>query len=336
MGKVDVVVPCYNYGRFLETCVRSVLDQSLGDLRVLIIDDSSSDESLSVARKLADADRRVRVAAHLQNWGHISTYNQGIAWASADYFLLLSADDMLVPGALHRAAEVMDTNGDIVLTYGKCIGWNDELPVPKVAVEPSYTWSRQNLVGDMCVYGGNLVRTPTAIVRTSAQKAIGGYHQFLPHSADMEMWLRFGAHGVVARIDVVQAIYRRHQSNMSSAYYDEGLLDLQQCKQAFDSFFDEYSDFVPEAQRLRHLAIRTLAEKAFWRGVIQLCRGHIDGARLLLRFSYNLDPSLRYRPPLRRGPSLLGEAAGRCISRGRRAFLSLLKAWDIELRRIDG
>jgi glycosyltransferase involved in cell wall biosynthesis len=40
MAKVDIVVPCYNYGRYLEGCVRSVLEQSLGDLRVLIIDDA--------------------------------------------------------------------------------------------------------------------------------------------------------------------------------------------------------------------------------------------------------------------------------------------------------
>ena len=46
MSKVDVIVPCYNYARFLEECVRSVLDQSVKDVRVLIIDDASADESL--------------------------------------------------------------------------------------------------------------------------------------------------------------------------------------------------------------------------------------------------------------------------------------------------
>ena len=67
MVNVDVVVPCYNYGRFLEACVGSVLEQSVRDLRVLIIDDASSDDSLSVARKLAEADPRVSVIAHSQN-----------------------------------------------------------------------------------------------------------------------------------------------------------------------------------------------------------------------------------------------------------------------------
>jgi Glycosyl transferase family 2 len=321
MAKVDVAVPCYNYGRFLETCVRSVLEQSMGDLRVLIIDDASSDNSLLVATKLAEGDRRVSVVAHAQNQGHINTFQEGIEWASSDYFLLLSADDMLVPGALERATAIMDTNPDVVLTYGKYIEWRDELPLPKIDVQQSNTWSRQDFIRASCEYGGCLVSTPTAIVRTSTQKAIGGYRASLPHSADMEMWMRFAAHGAVARIDAVQAIYRRHSSNMSSAYYVLEVLDMQQRKEAFDSFFEQYGDRVADAQRLQERAVRVLAEKVFWSGIIELCRGRIDSCRLLLRFSFNLDPKLRYRPPLRRGPSAFAGAPGRLVGRCKRALL---------------
>jgi glycosyltransferase involved in cell wall biosynthesis len=340
MAKVDVVVPCYNYGRFLEVCVRSVLEQSMGDLRVLIIDDASSDNSLLVATKLAEGDRRVSVVSHVQNQGHINTYQEGIAQASADYFLLLSADDMLVPGALERAAAIMDANPDVVLTYGKYIEWRDELPLPTIDVQQSNDWVKQDFICDSCEYGGCLVSTPTAIVRTSTQKAIGGYRASLPHSADLEMWLRFAAHGAVARIEAVQAIYRWHSSNMSSAYYDRDLPDMQQRKEAFDIFFDEYGDRVADAQKLRSRAVRVLAEKVFWSGIIRLCRGHIDSGRQLLRFSFNLDPSLRYRPPLKRGPSAFAGASSRLLGRGKRALLRgrytlspMLKAWHMALRR---
>jgi len=139
MAKVDIVVPCYNYGRFLETCVGSVLDQSIRDLRVLIIDDASTDDSLSVAKRLAETDPRISIIAHAQNKGHISTYNEGIAWASADYLLLLSADDLLVAGALDRAIAVMDANPDIVLTHGDCTVWLDGRPLPKLAPQQGYT-----------------------------------------------------------------------------------------------------------------------------------------------------------------------------------------------------
>ena len=312
MAKVDVVVPCYNYGRFLEECVRSVLDQSLGDLRVLIIDDASADNLFSVARRLAHIDSRSSVISHPQNWGHISTYNQGIDWASSDYFLLLSADDLLVPGALERAAEIMDANPDIVLTHGEGISIEDDLPLPKIDSWQHYTWKRQDLVREMCAIGANVVNTPTAIGRTSIQKAIGGYRASLPHSGDMEMWLRFAAHGTSAKVDAVQAVYRKHSSNMSSSYWNEDWSDYPYRKAAFDSFFEEYADRLPGYRGLQGEAYRVLAETAFWRAISRMRRGYIKSGLQLLRFSIDLDPRLRFGPP---AGSILRQASAKVFGR---------------------
>ena len=63
---VSVVVPCYNYGRFLSDCVHSVLAQQGVDVDVLIIDDASPDGSASVAEAVAAGDDRVRVIRHVR------------------------------------------------------------------------------------------------------------------------------------------------------------------------------------------------------------------------------------------------------------------------------
>ena len=103
MASVDVVIPCYNYGHFLRSCVGSVLSQAGVEVRALVIDDQSSDSSQAVGEELAAADPRVHFRRHAVNRGHIATYNEGLLeWASADYCLLLSADDLLVPGARAR------------------------------------------------------------------------------------------------------------------------------------------------------------------------------------------------------------------------------------------
>ena len=115
---VSVVVPCYNYGHLLPDCVRSVLTQQGVDVDVLIIDDASPDGSASVAVGLAQADRRVKVICHAVNQGHIATYNEGLALAAGDYVVLLSADDMLTPGALERATSVMERHPNVGLVYG--------------------------------------------------------------------------------------------------------------------------------------------------------------------------------------------------------------------------
>jgi glycosyltransferase involved in cell wall biosynthesis len=327
MPKIDIVVPCYNYGCFLEACVRSVLDQSIKDLRVLIIDDASVDDSLAVATRLAETDARVTVISHLQNWGHIRTYNQGIAWAKADYFLLLSADDLVAPGAFERAAEIMDANPDIVLTHGIGLIWQQSAPFPRINVKQTYTWTREDPIQKMCAHGANIVSTPTAIVRTSAQASIGGYRPSLPHSGDMEMWLRFAAHGGAAFIDAVQAVYRKHSTAMSNPFFAEKLPDYEERKRAFDCFFQDHEDALPNFRVLRALAYAMMAKKAYWSSVAQWCRGHRKSSRNLLLFSFQLRPRLRYFPPLlelvrisnlhKKVASITGEAAVSLFTRTR-------------------
>ena len=103
MHRIDVIVPCYNYARYLRGCVQSVLRQEGVQVRVLIIDDFSPDHTPEVGRALAEEDSRVEYRRHPQNARHIATYNEGFEWAAGGATLRLSADDLLTPGALFRA-----------------------------------------------------------------------------------------------------------------------------------------------------------------------------------------------------------------------------------------
>src|SRR5437879_1536330 len=118
MSRVDVIIPCYNYAHYLRSCVESVLTQPV-DVRVLIIDDASPDDTTAVAASLAAADSRVEYRRHDVNRRHIATYNEGLDWASGDYTLLLSADDLLVPHALARAVHLLDSRPEVGFAYGR-------------------------------------------------------------------------------------------------------------------------------------------------------------------------------------------------------------------------
>src|SRR5437867_2134071 len=121
MSRVDVIIPCYKYGHFLSECVKSVLAQEKVEVRALILDDASPDDTEEVAARLASEDSRVVYRRHRTNQGHIATYNEGLDWASGDYLLLLSADDLLTPGALARAASIMDRHPEVGFTFGRAI-----------------------------------------------------------------------------------------------------------------------------------------------------------------------------------------------------------------------
>jgi hypothetical protein len=299
VSSVDVIVPCYRYGRFLCECVESVLTQSLRDVRVLIIDDASPDNTSDVASDLAARDSRVTFVRHAVNRGHIATYNEGIDWASADYMLLLSADDYLLPGALSRAVALMEAHPEVGLTFGRAIEVDDSTEqrvtkaCPNAAAHPSW----HILSGPEFVElsaSRNIVSTPTAIVRTILQKQLGGYRSELPHSGDMEMWLRFAAHSSVARSERYQAVSRRHGQNMSLAYTAETWLpDLQQRKAALDCFFQSGNCMMKTKDRLRHKSFRSLGRHAIGFASMAFNEGQLGSSERLSEFALEMCPELR-------------------------------------------
>ena len=130
MSSVSVIIPCYNYARYLRGCVESVLGQTGVEVRVLILDDCSPDDTPAVAAELVCADGRVEFRRHAVNQRHIATYNEGLAWADGDCTLLLSADDLLTPGALARAARLLDARPDVGLVYGRQVLFGTEVARP--------------------------------------------------------------------------------------------------------------------------------------------------------------------------------------------------------------
>jgi glycosyltransferase involved in cell wall biosynthesis len=266
MSSIDVVIPCYRYAHFLSECVASVLSSSGTSARVLIIDDASPDDTAEVGAKLAQSDARVTFIRNQKNLGHIATYNKGIEWASADYFLLLSADDYLLPDALGRATAFMDARPHVGFSFGKVILSDKSgisLPeLPKRAERDPKELKGYEFISLIArSRATNIVPTPTAIVRTELQKRVGGYSPDLPHTGDLEMWLRLAAHAPVARFQTFQAVYRQHGNNMQRSYYDIGwqLPDLKQRKAAFDQFIVKCGNLLPKPREIHSRLLRSLA-----------------------------------------------------------------------------
>jgi hypothetical protein len=309
LGRIDVIIPCYNYGCFLRQCVNSVLGQAGVDVRVLVIDDASPDDSAEVAAALAREDPRVTVIRHTTNKGHINTYNEGIEWASADYMLLLSADDYLLPGALSRAADLMDAHPEVGFTFGNVIelsGSGNETR-KKSTIEATNDSDKRILEGREFIElsgADNLVATCSAVVRTELQKRLGGYRCELPHTGDMEMWLRFAAHASVGFISAYQGVYRQHRANMSKAFYliSDGrqiytksgrLADLQQRKSAFDCFSERCKDVLPQCEHLCRRLYRQLSELAAGHASAVFNDGQMEESRELSEFALAVCPEIK-------------------------------------------
>lgn len=269
MSSIDVIVPCYRYAHFLRECVESVLAQNADNIRVLIIDDASPDNTAEVAAQLMGEDSRVNFIRHTNNKGHIATYNEGIDWASGEYLLLLSADDYLLPGALNRATCLLDEHTEVGFVFGNVVTLlADQTEVRSDTIFTAFDPRGWRILtgSEFILLSGcfNRVPTPTAVVRTKLQKRLGGYRPELPHSGDMEMWLRFAANGNVGVLMAYQAVYRRHCDNMSLGYMaQKSLLDIQQRKLALDYFFECCGHLLPASRYLRSKLCRSLGFSAF-------------------------------------------------------------------------
>jgi hypothetical protein len=214
----------------------------------------------------------VEVRCHRVNQGHIATYNEGLLdWAEGDYTVLISADDMLTPGSLARATAVLETDPDIGFVYGHAKWWQDgeALPAPRVESKGVTVWSGHDWLRIMCRLAHTVITSPEVVVRTSVQKRIGGYLPQLPHTADVEMWMRFAVHSNVAYVrGVDQAYHRVHDVQMTNDRVP--LVDLVQRKAAYDALFESHADRMPDAGRLAARADRKLAKEAIWRA----CRAY--------------------------------------------------------------
>lgn len=308
MSSMDVIVPCYLYGMYLQNCVESVLSQGIPDLRVLIIDDESPDDTPEIGQALARQYPQVSYRRHAVNRGHIATYNEGIEWAKADYTLLLSADDYLLPGALKRGMDLMDTHTEVGLCFGSALelrsdGSRRPLKVKiDAGSEPYVVITGTNFVR-LCIRLGsnNPVYTPTAIVRTSLLQRVGGYRADLAHSGDLEMWLRLAALASVGIVKAEQAVYRRHTENMSNVYFqDHSLQDLEQRKAAFDAFLQNGRDTLPGAENLYRSLLTRLGEDAVSYASSAFNNNRADLSDRLCRFAQSVSPDVRRSWPWNR------------------------------------
>lgn len=319
-----VLVPCYNYGRYLADCVESALRQDAA-MRILIIDDASTDETSEIGPELARTYSEVEYFRHQKNIGHIRTYNEGIDWASGDCFALLSADDLMMPGAVSRAKSVFLRYPDVLMVYGRELQFVDGTSVGSLldgsasahmvsetsAIAGTYAKATSVAVLDastemkprieympefyrMIATGGQIHACAT-FTRTNAQKRLGGYLESLPHAGDLEMWLRFAAHGPVARVPRFQVARRQHLSNMWKSYDAEAdirqrALVLRVTAATLSAVHGRQQDWLAKLM-WSGLAVETLKAAG-----ARLAEGDHAAAERLTRMACEFDPTVVRHP----------------------------------------
>jgi glycosyltransferase involved in cell wall biosynthesis len=106
MSKISVLTPVYNVEEFLPTCIDSILAQTFWDFELILVDDGSTDDSLSLCIDYSYRDKRIKVIAH-EHEGVSSTRNRCLDEATSDFLCFIDSDDYIHPDYLTYLLEIL-------------------------------------------------------------------------------------------------------------------------------------------------------------------------------------------------------------------------------------
>lgn len=218
---VSVIIPCYNSEKFLEEAVSSVLGQSYENIELIIVDDSSTDNSFRIASEISEMDKRVRVLRIAHSGLPAAARNAGIDKAKGDLIAFLDSDDKWVKEKLKQQVDYFINKPDAVFVYSMSITFGEvNVFSPMYELLPIFFRAAKNK-NDL-LKKGNTIPLSSAVVRTEKIKEAGGFDEDpgLKAVEDYDLWLRLSDEGNFYFLPRIHTYYRIH-GNQSSAGWSE-------------------------------------------------------------------------------------------------------------------
>jgi glycosyltransferase involved in cell wall biosynthesis len=181
---VSVVVPTHNRRHLIGRAIRSVLNQTLDEWELIVVDDASQDGTEEEVRRFED--RRLRYVRREVNGGGGASRNTGIEIASGEFVAFLDSDDEWLPHKLDRQVSRFRNSGleNVGLVYTGAVitdgsGVEDSRPA-RHRGELRHALLKENVVGS----------TSTGMVPRAVLRHVGGFDEDLPAKQDLDLWLR--------------------------------------------------------------------------------------------------------------------------------------------------
>ena len=209
--KVSVVVPSFNHAPFVQTTLRSILNQTEAPSQLLVIDDGSSDGSPEIIVSiLKDCPFPSEFIAR-GNRGLCATLNEGLAGTSGDYFAYLSSDDVWLPDFLEARVSLLEARPHAVLGYGHCF----LIDAANQIVDCTLDWApySDGSAREMLLKKTFAPMSPTVLYRRTSLEKEGWHEQ--AKLEDYDLYLRLSTKGDFAFDPRVLSAWRQHAYNTS-------------------------------------------------------------------------------------------------------------------------
>lgn len=199
---VSVIVPCYNYGRFLAQTLDSVQKQTYTNWECIIINDGSTDNTEEIAQRYVQQDRRY-IYISQKNQGISATRNNAIKAAKGAYIQFLDADDLLQEQKIQLQAAYMEEHPSTDIVYGDALFFETEKPgvflqgrsMGKKA-NKSMKISGEGPAMTKTIAKDNFIEISAPLLRTSVFAKVGYFDAAYKSYEDWHFWFKCALAGI--------------------------------------------------------------------------------------------------------------------------------------------
>jgi glycosyltransferase involved in cell wall biosynthesis len=208
---IDVVIPVFNAARTIRVAIASIQNQTISNIRIILVDDGSTDGGPAILREIAAADPRVDIVTQ-PNRGIVDARNAGLARCRSGFVAWLDADDLASPDRLEAQLQYLASNPECVAVSGatrhvdedgRFFGIISRCGQPEAA-DPLWIPAIEPYLMQSFL-----------MVRRSAIEAAGGYRQLI-YAEDADLCWRMQEIGRLHNMEAVLGDYRVHAGSVSS------------------------------------------------------------------------------------------------------------------------
>ena len=203
MVKVSVIVPVYNGEKYIREAIDSVLNQSYKDFEVIVIDDGSKDNTLSIIKEY---DGKIRWKSQ-ENKGQASATNEGVKMAEGEYVAYLDADDVCMPERLEVQVKYLDNHPNVGLVYSGYYQINGAGEVKRIVKARPH----DNFV----LLQTDYIARSTVMHRKNCLEEVGLFDESISGDDDWDMWIRISEKFGVDHVERPLVKYRLHGEQIS-------------------------------------------------------------------------------------------------------------------------
>ena len=236
MQKVSVIIPTYNYARFLNNCINSVITQSYENTEIIVVDDGSTDNTREVISVFGNRINYI----YQENQGLSSARNTGLLNAGGEYIQFLDSDDILHKDAIKERVLFLEKNPEVSIAVCRNKEFSDTDKNGNPIINGHWKLPEENLDIHLCYL--NIAPPHAFLIRRKVAQDVGTFDKGLKACEDYDYWLRSLLKGhVPVYCPRGLVYYRKHPESMSSLSVSQLNYDIILNKRQYEAVLNHCS-----------------------------------------------------------------------------------------------